>query len=119
MSNQNTVTREECEAILKIEFNTEYVGTLKRLARAHLELFARCGKAEHDLACWQIDHSKCEPQKELLRSQKAALESQLAEARKALAKKYDDDIGPWDIIHEIESAIDAAGALRAKPEGKS
>ncbi len=76
MGNQNTVTREECEAILKIEFNTEYVGTLKRLARAHLELLYEIKQVRLE-SIDNIQEAKAQKRKrDELRSQKAALEEE-------------------------------------------
>ncbi len=95
MSNQNTVTRSD-----------ELLYRLQAWNDVHAEKLVAL---ESQLA----DTTKLWHQ---ARSRILELDEQLAEVRKALAKKYDDDIGPWDIIHEIESAIDAAGALRAKPE---
>ncbi len=149
MSNQNTVTRSECQTI-ESQYRDTRIG---RLARAYLELLS---------------------ERDELRSQKAALESQLADLKDQLARSYrerDDSIQKlseqlaeakasigtilieretakeqlaeaWKAIDEagklstgwkhgnegihllkIQSilsghgeAIDAAGALRAKPE---
>ncbi len=65
--NQNTVTREECEALLTMETSK----TVKRLARAHLELLER--------------YQECTKSHQKRNTELAALEDKLAEARKALA----------------------------------
>ncbi len=162
-SNQNTVTREECEAILNPKVPVGHIyqpptELEKRLAHAHLELldanaalesnFKASERAKGIARCeWQaaqdklaeIEHNliritgietdyvtnieALSSQRDELRSQKAALESQLAEARKVLEiiAPYHEDCYCDDgdgitgkCLHCI--ILDATGALRAKPE---
>ncbi len=78
--NQNTVTREECEIVA--QDRTQPIRA--RLARAHLELLTKLGEVtfERDDASQSCDAMQAE--RDELRSQKAALESQLADTHKQL-----------------------------------
>ncbi len=159
--NQNTVTREECQI-----FSRYNDGQIQRLARAHLELLSEVKlektvreTAERESAQHAERTAQLYIERDELRSQKAALESQLAEsqglnktrliernnaqaaekrameqlaeARESCAKVA-DKIAQYYLDLNFEysctsamvakkiaadtRAIDAAGALRAKPE---
>ena len=131
------VSREECEAILNPALPTS-AEVVERLARAHLELLDQVLKLQDRGVEINIEREDAQEALDELRSQNAALESNLSEIQKLLTIQkakvsrfesqladsqaridaLESEMNPHD-IQRVDSQLRAAGALRAKLEAKS